>query len=268
MKKQYTHGKRPLLATLVTTLALGLASIASAQEAKLKNTQGAQIQNDKAAAASQQKVSQVASQTKTIVDEYRATLRKIENTKIYNEQMQKLVASQNTESVSIRAQIEEIKNTNKEIFPLMSRMIDNLEQFIGLDVPFLPKERGQRVTQLQETMNNAKVSTSEKFRRVVEAYQIENEYGRTIEAYRGLQDVEGKKLTVDFLRTGRLSLVYQTLDGKQQGQWDAVSKAWTPLSSSYRKSIQMGIKMARKQTAPNLMVLPVSAPKEVQVESI
>lgn len=247
---------------------LGTLEKANANEKKLNTTQGAQINVDKAAKASQERVTKTADKTKTIIDEYRATLRKIENTKVYNEQLRKLIQSQKDEMVSMRAQIEDIKNTNKEIFPLMLRMIANVEEFIKLDVPFLPEERSRRLSQIKETMDKAKVSTSEKFRRVIEAYQIENEYGRTIEAYRGLQTVDGKELTVDFLRVGRISLTYQTLDGKQQGYWNQKERKWEPLSSSYRKSIQEGLKMARKQAAPNLMTLPVPAPEEVQVETL
>lgn len=247
---------------------LGTLEKANAQEKKLKSTQGAQMKVDDAAKASQKRVTKTAEETKTIVDEYRASLRKIENTKIYNEQLRKLITSQETEMVSIDEQIASIKNTNKEIFPLMLRMISNMEEFIKLDVPFLMDERNRRMTQIKETMDKAKISTSEKFRRVIEAYQIENEYGRTIEAYRGLQQVDGKELTVDFLRVGRISLVYQTLDGKTQGYWDQGERKWKELSSSYRKSVQQGLKMARKQSAPNLIELPVPAPQEVQVETL
>ena len=247
---------------------LGTLDQASAQEKKLKDTQGEQMKVDEKAKASQERVTETADKTKTIIDEYRATLRKIENTKVYNEQLKKLISSQETEMVSIAKQIEEIKNTNKEIFPLMLRMISNLDDFIKLDVPFLPEERSRRLTQIKATMDKAKVSTSEKFRHVIEAYQIENEYGRTIEAYRGLQTVDGKELTVDFLRVGRISLVYQTLDGKDSGYWDQAERKWKELSSSYRKSIQQGIKMARKQSAPNLITMPVPAPQEVQVETL
>lgn len=239
-----------------------------AQAEKLKGTQSEQMKVDEAARESQKRVSKTAEQTKTIVDEYRATLRKIENTKTYNDQLRKLIDSQQDEMVSMREQIESINETNKEIFPLMDRMITNLEKFIELDVPFLPDERSRRLSQINDIMDKAKISTSEKFRRVIEAYQIENEYGRTIEAYRGKQVVDGKDLTVDFLRVGRISLVYQTLDGKQAGYWDQKERQWKELSSRYRKSIQFGLKMARKQIAPNLITLPVPAPQEVEVETI
>lgn len=247
---------------------VGMSQFSQAQEEKLKNTQQEQIKVDDAAKASQERVSKTAEETKTIVDEYRASLRKIENTKVYNEQLRKLIESQKEEMVSVKDQTESIKNTNKEIFPLMSRMITSLVEFVKLDLPFLPEERTNRLKQIEDTMDNAKVSTSEKFRRVIEAYQVENEYGRTIEAYRGIQKVDGKDLTVDFLRFGRISLVYQTLDGKKSGYWDQKERAWKPLSSSYRKAVQEGLQIARKQSAPSLVKLPVPAPEGVQVETL
>ena len=139
-KKQMLKKAGLALIAFVTVVLLGfLGSLdkASAQEQKLKNTQNQQIKVDKAAKASQDRVTKTAEETRTIVDEYRATLRKVENTKIYNEQLRKLIASQDAEMISIAAQIEEIKNTNKEIFPLRLRMIANMEEFITLDVPFL-----------------------------------------------------------------------------------------------------------------------------------
>lgn len=260
---------QPLLATgLALCVLTSQATPGWAQEAKLKGAQAAQSQNDKSAQQSQNRISNMAATTKAVVDDYRATLRKIENTKIYNEQMRKLVASQTEEMASITAQIEEIKTTNKEIFPLMGKMSENLKKFIALDLPFLPEERSRRVAQIDGLMDKAKVSTSEKFRRLTEAYQIENEYGRTIESYRGLQEVEGKELTVDFLRVGRLALLFQTLDGKTTGRYNGETKTWEEVSSAYRKSVAQGIKMAKKQSAPNLIKLPLTAPQEVSIESI
>lgn len=257
-----------ILVALFTFSSLSRVEMASAQEDKLKGTQNEQMKVDKSARDSQERVSKTAEKTRTIVDDYRATLRKIENAKIYNEQLRKFIADQETEMTSIAKQIEQLQNTNKEIFPLMLRMITSLEKFVELDVPFLPEERGKRIANLKKLMDKAKVSTSEKFRNILEAYQIENEYGRTIEAYRGLQTVDGKELTVDFLRVGRISLAYQTLDGKEQGYWDQKERKWKEASSSYRKSFLQGLKMARKQAAPELLIMPVPAPEEAQVETL
>ncbi len=239
-----------------------------AREQELKNVQKAQMNVDEAARASQEKVTKTAEQTRSLLDQYRATLRDIENTKVYNDQLRQLIASQEQEMVATKEQIESVKKTNKNIYPFMLRMIQGLGEFIKLDVPFLMEERTRRLSQIKALMKKAKVSASEKFRRLIEAYQVENEYGRTIEAYRGPQEVNGKKLTVDFLRVGRISLVYQTLDGRKFGYWDQKERIWKKLSGSYRKSIQQGLRMARKQAAPNLITLPVPAPEEVKVETL
>ena len=269
MKKQ----KKRLLLIFFSLFAFGFLKNpekAQAQEKeleKLKSVQKAQMDVDEKARTSQKKITEIAEKTRSVLDQYRTTLKEIENTKVYNDQLRKLIASQKEEVVSTTEQIESVKNTSKNIYPFMLRMIKGLEEFIKLDVPFLMEERDRRLSQIKSLMEKAKVSASEKFRRLIEAYQVENEYGRTIEAYRGIQEVDGKKLTVDFLRMGRISLVYQTLDSKKFGYWDQKERNWKKLSGSYRKSIQQGLRMARKQAAPNLITLPVPGPQEVKLET-
>ena len=108
-------------------------------------------------------------------------------------------------------QLGEIETTSREVLPMMQKMLATLDQFVKLDVPFLLEERTNRVAQLKDMMTRADVSISEKYRRIVEAYQIEMEYGRTIEAYQGKV---GDK-TVDFLRAGRVAL--HVPDARRQG---------------------------------------------------
>ena len=143
----------------------------------------------------------------------------------------------------------------------MLKMIAGLEKFVSLDVPFLQEERTDRVQALKVMMDRADVSNSEKYRRVLEAYQVENEYGRTIEAYSATVDIGGEKKTVDFLRIGRVALVYQTLDSKTQQIWNQSLRKWEELPSEYASSIKQGLKIAKKQSAPNLLTLPVQAPE-------
>ncbi|PIE40799.1 MAG: hypothetical protein CSA49_06610 [Gammaproteobacteria bacterium] len=212
-------------------------------------------------ARSQQRINRLDDEARQLLEQYRVVTRQTENLQVYNQQLQILIKSQLQEMQSIQQQIEEIEVTQQEITPLMLRMVDSLEQFIALDVPFLPTERQQRLEKLKVTLNRADVSVSEKFRQVIEAYQIENDYGRTIEAYRAeLKGPQGDARTVDFLRIGRVALYYQTLDGTEMGVWDKLSGQWQPLDSQYRSAINKGLRIARKQAAPDLLVLPVEAP--------
>ena len=141
------------------------------------------------------------------------------------------------------------------------------EQFVSLDVPFLIDERKERITGLRTLMGRADVTTAEKFRQIMEAYQVENEYGRTIEAYRSTIDIEGRETTVDFLRYGRIALVYQSLDEQQQGAWSQADRKFVPLDSGYRSALRAGLRIARKQAAPDLIRLPLPAPTDAREAS-
>ncbi len=261
-----------LLLPLLVVFSLWSLHFAEAQKkdkkkaptASLNQLTRTQKQNDRDATASQKKITQIANATRSLLDDYRVVNRQVENTKVYNQQLRDLIGSQKKEMKSIGQQIQGLAKTNKEILPLMSRMIDHLEKFISLDSPFLPDERRHRLETLKVMIKRADVSTSEKYRRILEAYQIENEYGRTIEAYKGLQKHDGQELTVDFLRIGRLSLIYQSVNGDKGGYWDKENRRWANLPSEYKKTVRRGIRMARKQLAPDLIKIPIGSSKVTQ----
>lgn len=242
------------------------SSVATAKtsEHKLRgiiNTQHATVSH---AFESEKKIDRVADKTREMLDEYKLTVRQAESLRIYNEHLRELVNSQQDKLESSNQQLENIDETHREIVPLMVRMIDTLGQFVALDTPFLLRERRSRVQDLRELMRKAEVSVAEKYRRIMEAYQVESEYGRTIEAYRDTLDLNGKKRSVDFLRFGRIAFIYQTLDATKSGIWDSESAAWVELSGDYLTSITKGLKIARKQIAPDLLKLPIQAPLNVK----
>ena len=223
-----------------------------------------QVNTDIAAQKSQEKIDSLSDETTDMLAEYRDVLRQTQSLKSYNDQLQSLVNSQQEEMASIAEQLNNIETTQHDIVPLMLKMIDVLQQFVSLDVPFLKQERQTRLEALTAMMGRADVSLAEKYRRIMEAYQVETEYGRTIEAYQAdLEDGETKK-TVDFLRIGRVSLYYLTLDGKEAGMWDNDKKQWVTLSDDYIQPITDGLKVAKKQLPPDLMVLPVNTVGEKQ----
>jgi hypothetical protein len=212
---------------------------------------------------SQARVDAVVNQTRSLADQYRQTLREIEGLEVYNRLLQRQVARQDEQKNQIRTSIDQVTVVQRQIVPLMERMIAGLEQFVALDVPFLADERHQRVDRLKTILERQDVTVAEKFRRVMEAYQIENEYGRTIENYRGQLEIDGLVRDVDFLRIGRVTLVYQTSDGQRQGVWDQRNSRWVALDSEYRNPIRQALRVARRQIAPELLILPVPAPEDL-----
>ncbi len=222
------------------------------------------VDTNKVAKHSQKKIDKLDDETKHIFEAYRAAIRETKSLRIYNKHLEELIASQEEEARSLERQMRDIEQTQRKIMPLIYRMIDTLEQFVDLDVPFLPKERAERIKKLRERMRRADISISEKYRQVLEAYQVENDYGRTIEAYRSELKMNGGTRVVDFLRIGRVALFYQTLDSYETGYWDRESRSWKVLPDSYRYALQKGLQMARKRAAPDLLTLPIPAPKDMR----
>ncbi len=212
--------------------------------------------------ASQVRIDQVAEETADLLSQYKILLKEIEGLRVYNAQLQRQIDGQNKKMNELRTSIEQVTLIERQITPLMIRMIDGLEQFVALDVPFLLNERDDRISTLREMMDRDDVSPSEKFRRVFEAYQIEGDYGRTIETYRGTLGNSGQQ--VDFLRWGRVAFMYQSLDGETYGVWNKSTKQWEELDDSYGKAVSNGIRIASAQIPAEVLLLPIPGPEKAQ----
>ena len=213
---------------------------------------------NESAAKSQQKINSITDQIDNKLQQFKAINKETTGLDVYNGQLQKQIDNQMQEMADLNASIDGVSIIERQITPLMMRMITGLEQFVELDVPFLAQERNNRVVKLQAMMDRADIAPSEKFRRVMEAYQVEMDYGRTLEAYSGLHTIDGQERDVDFLRVGRTALIYQTRDASLQGTWNKQTRQWEALSSSYRTQVTKGLRMAKKQLAPDLLMLPIA----------
>ena len=241
----------------VLFLSLYSLNIYAAETDVLNSAVETRLKAQKEIVTSQKKVETIAIKTKDMVRQYRDTIRKSDSINTYNKQLAKLIRQQKNELTSIQRQLDNVDETQTNIVPLMLKMIDTLEQFIRLDLPFLLNERQNRVAFLKEIMDRPDVNLPDKYRRIMEAYQIEIEYGRTIETYTDTVTMEGQEYTVDVLRVGRLLLSFQTLDGGQSGIWDKESKSWQKLSSEFDRSINKGLQIAKKPAPPELIKLPI-----------
>jgi hypothetical protein len=253
---------RALAAALAAAAAFSAAPAAMAEpERSIEPAMREQIEADRAAIASQERVSELSDETRDLLLQYRNYLSEAQTLREYTEQLETQVESQGAEIEFVKGQLVEIETTSQVVLPLMQKMLDALDRFVRLDVPFQLEERRRRIDALAETMQRADVTLSEKYRRILEAYQIEIEYGRTLEAYQGRLGEEAGGRTVRFLRIGRVALLYQTLDGEETGYWDAEQKRWV-VDDSYRSAVKHGFAVADKVGAPDLLRAPVPAPAE------
>ena len=216
----------------------------------------AQTERTLLAQESQVRVDKISDQTNKLQDQYRAALKEIDGLQIYNKLLELQIENQARVKVDLEKSIVLVSVINRQIVPTMTKMIDSLDQFVQLDVPFLLDERTKRVDTLKDIMQREDVTIAEKFRKVTEAFQIENDYGKTIETYKDTLEVDGKTLELDFLRVGRVAFMYQSIDGKVSGVWSQKTNQWEDASDN-RNEIKMGLSIAKKQVAPDLVIIPV-----------
>lgn len=196
-----------------------------------------------------------------LFEQYEDVLNATAGLEVYNELLERQIQTQQVELEELRTAINEVPDLERQIPPLLIRMVEGLEEFIALDLPFLPEERADRLAELQQVVERADVSDAEKFRRVLEAWEVENEYGRTPSSYVGELQIDGNPREVDFLRIGRIALLYQTTDDAGlTGAWDPRSNTWVPLGSQHRNSVRQALRMTRNQIAPELVLVPVPPP--------
>ncbi len=218
----------------------------------------------KTAQASQGRIDKIASETDRLFREYSTKLKEIESLQAYNAQQERVIRDQKAKMAEIQKSIDGVVAVRRGITPLMLEMLEALEKFVDLDVPFKLEDRKARLARLKDYMDDSDISAPEKFRLVLEAYQTEVEYGRTIEAYEGTVKIDGNDRVVNFLRIGRVVLAYQTPDGEEQGFWNPNTRQWEPLPARYSTQIRDALRYAQKQAAPNLYILPVTGPEQAK----
>lgn len=244
----------------LTVLGLLLAGSPQAQAPTGSPAIDATVQANQAARAAQSRIDALDDQTRAALERFRAAIWQAQQLKAYAEQVEPLLATQDAERASLQAQARELSESSRDVTPLLLRMIDSLDKFVALDLPFLQAERRERVAALRRLMTDPATPAAEKYRRVLEAYRIEGDYGRGFGAERIELDDNGRKKVVDVLRVGRVALYSLTLDGREAAYWEPAVKQWKPLSGSYRSALREGLKIARETAAPIVVNLPVPAP--------
>jgi len=250
------HKTLPLLSLLTVSLLLSDSHAVEVSDVLKKDQQKLD-----AAKTSQQAIDKTFKKTEDLFTQFQQVNREVEGLKIYNAQLSQQIDSQQTRLQELDASIDQVTVIERQITPLTLRMIDTLEQFIHLDLPFHMQEREERIQLLRDNFPRPDITIAEKFRQVLEAYKIEREYGRKIDRYTQIITINGEDKDVNILRIGRLALLFETSDKKVFGFWDQNSQSWQELDdATYRRSIDHGLRMASKQAAVDLLTVPVPAP--------
>ena len=98
-----------------------IAGAASAQQLNQVLNQGER--RIQLAQESQQRVDAVVNQTRSLAEQYRQILREIEGLQVYNTLLERQVARQDEQKITVRESIDQVTVIQRQIVPLMDRMI-------------------------------------------------------------------------------------------------------------------------------------------------
>jgi hypothetical protein len=256
MKRCKSSSRRIGVAFLATGLIAASGSVFAQNVDQVLQAQDRRLD---LAQQSQERINGIVEGTRSLADQYRSINKEIDGLKVYNRLMTAQTSGQGAVLEDIALSMDQVDVINRQIFPLMERMIDGLEQSVNLDVPFLKQERTDRVDLLKNMMERSDVSVAEKFRKVMEAYQIENDYGTTVDYYRATIELDdGSTRDYNILRIGRVGLYFQSDDTQITGRWSMEDNRWV-LDDGARNEIRKGLRMARQLIAPELILIPVTA---------
>jgi uncharacterized coiled-coil protein SlyX len=252
--------KTVLLAACVAGGALGVAASSSATS--IDDILEVGKQRTAQAKTSQAKIDRLADETRDLLSDYKTVMKQVDGLRVYNARLERQIANQERRIADIDASIAEAAVIQRQIPPLVGRMLDGLEQFINLDMPFDLDTRLGNIEAVRSNLDRSDVTSAEAFRQVLELYSIELQYGRGIESYPDTISVNGVEREVDILRVGRVSLVYQTKDGAETGAWNPKTQSWESLSAGdYASAVRKGVRIAKKQATIELLNMPVAAPE-------
>ncbi len=248
--------------TFLRGLAVALLLIPVAHAAELDTSRDVVATSTTQAIASQARIDTLSAETKALLTEFRRLTEGVEYAESQRRELEVLRRAQSDQIATLKTQIATVKMTRQRILPLMRSMAESLQAFVALDLPFHQEQRLTAVLSLQKTLSRADLSVSSRLRMLLEAYQLEQDYGNTIEAWRGTVEQNGDPLSVEFLRIGRVALYYHHLDGSRSAYWDRTRGTWQPLQNKFNRPIASSLKIARNGGAPQLLLLPLLPPED------
>ena len=248
-------------ALFVTWLSVSSFSVSADS---LSNARNIERQTNQNATNAQKKIDANSDQSFQLQAEVEQLQAQVDNLSLYQNHLNKLVASQEAEKTNIDSQLIDIAETRQGVVPLMYHMIDGLQSLVEQGVPVRLQSREKRLDDLKTLMGRADISDAEKYRRILEAYQIELDYGSKLGTYEGEiklnQDNDGQDDTrqVDLLYVGKVVLLARSKDAQHAWLWSQAKQQWQEVPADQKPDINQAYALANKQQAPSLLHLPLS----------
>ncbi|WP_421792322.1 DUF3450 domain-containing protein [Hyphobacterium sp.] len=234
-------------------LSVGGAGVANAQIQQALST-GAQSTQD--GASTQSQIDSIDDQRTDAELEYRALLQQIESQRLYVAQQEVFIQSQDNEIASLQLQIDSVGNIQRDLIPMLREMVDNLREFVELDLPFQQEDRLAEIDELYDLIDDPEVSAAEKYRVILNRYEIEASYGRGLRTYSEDTIVDDSDVTYEYLQVGRTVLIRQNPDESLSMLYRDGS-GWMDVPASFNNDVQRAFRIAREVTTPEVFTVPL-----------
>ena len=151
--------KNVLIAALVSTGAI-IGTVAAVQASTLDSILQVGEAKNETARKSQVKIDRLADETRDLLGDYKTVTKQIDGLKVYNTRLQRQIDNQVLRITQIDESINQVTVIQRQMTPLVIRMIDGLEKFVELDVPFHMDERNQRISFLRANLDRSDVTVA------------------------------------------------------------------------------------------------------------
>lgn len=238
---------------------IGFIGISAVSANPLTQAQTVEAKTNHSSQIAQQRIDKEAQQILELQNQIEQAKASLSNLSVYRDHLTQLVHSQESEKQALDIQITQIEATRQGIIPLMYQMLNELERILNSDLPIRFKTRTERLHQLNALMVRADISEAEKFRRLLEAFQIEMDYGYKMGTYQQAITLnDGSKRVVEQLHIGRVILIARSIDRKHAWLWSQDSQAWLMMASEQISDVNLAFDIANKNKTPQLLRLPLS----------
>jgi lipopolysaccharide export LptBFGC system permease protein LptF len=140
------------LAVLITLLSIVINAWGQEQTQQLVDEGQARLKQNQ---ESQQAIDNTFEKIQGMEKEFQNELQMLDSLNMYNAMLQRQLEDQQTQIGKINTSINNVTLIERQIMPLLVRMVEALDSFVSVDLPFLQSERSTRVNELKDLLNKA-----------------------------------------------------------------------------------------------------------------
>jgi hypothetical protein len=242
-------------ATILTGFSLGAVLLAGAEEGKsLSDTVAKTVETRQ---QTQKKQEAWAEEKSDYAARYRAAKAQVdylEKTRAFEE---KEVGSLDAGISELERRMVESARLKDNLEDSLNVVVNRLDAWVKQDIPFLHEERSARLVSVREAIAKPEVTGAEKLRRVLEALQVEANYGNTVDVSQERIKVGNEEISADVVRVGRVSVYWRSPDGKRVGEFDRASNQWVEIDRKYANTIADLREMVMRLRSTKVITLPL-----------